>query len=103
LDELLNRGNINGGGSGQSPHHSAALFSLVTVLAHQFLQGQETPIRTAAWYASKWLPTFSDTLAFVRQQRWPGAFLGTSQEKTDVIEIPRSLFERLMDKVELRI
>jgi len=75
------------------------LFSLVTLLAHQFLQGTELPIRTAAWYESKRLPTFSDTLAFVRQQLWPVAFLGTSQEKADVIEIPRSLFERLSETV----
>ncbi|MFP4438870.1 MAG: transposase [Chloroflexaceae bacterium] len=75
------------------------LFSLVTVLAHQFLQGNELPIRPAAWYAGKRLPTFSDTLAFVRQQLWPVAFFGTSPEKTDVIEIPRSLFERLSETV----
>ncbi|MFP4441256.1 MAG: transposase [Chloroflexaceae bacterium] len=75
------------------------LFSLVTLLAHQFLQGRDMPIRPAAWYTSKRLPTFSDTLAFVRQQLWPVAFFGTSQEKADVIEIPRSLFERLSETV----
>jgi hypothetical protein len=75
------------------------LFSLVTLLAHQFLQGTELPIRTAAWYESKRLPTFSDTLAFVRQHLWPFALFDTSQEKTDVIEIPRSLFERLSETV----
>ena len=41
------------------------LFSLVTVFAHQLLQGQPLPVRQAAWYA-KTLPTFADTLAFVR-------------------------------------
>jgi hypothetical protein len=75
------------------------LFSLVTLLAHQFLQGAEMPIRTATWYTSKRLPTFSDTLAFVRQQLWPVAFFATSQEKADVIEIPRSLFARLSETV----
>jgi len=75
------------------------LFSLVTLLAHQFLQGGDMPIRTAAWYEHKRLPTFSDTLAFVRQQLWPSVFFGTSQEKADVIEIPRSLFARLSETV----
>jgi hypothetical protein len=42
-----------------------ALFSLVTLFAHQLLQGQPLPVRQAAWY-TKALPTFSDTLAFVR-------------------------------------
>ena len=46
------------------------LFALVTVLAHGLLQGQELPARSAAWY-SKPLPTFSDTLALVREQLWP--------------------------------
>lgn len=46
------------------------LFSLVTVFAHQLLQGQDLVARQAAWYQKK-VPTFSDTLAFVRQQLWP--------------------------------
>jgi hypothetical protein len=75
------------------------LFSLVTLLAQHFLQGAEMPIHTAAWYESKRLPTFSDTLAFVRQKLWPVALFDTSQKKTDVIEIPRSLFERLSETV----
>lgn len=29
------------------------LFLLVTLLAHHFLQGQELPIHSAAWYTSK--------------------------------------------------
>jgi hypothetical protein len=35
----------------------------------------------------------------VRQQLWPVVFFGTSQEKADVIEIPRSLFARLSETV----
>ncbi len=46
------------------------LFSLVTLFAHHLLQGNALPVRQAAWY-QKALPTFSDTLAFVRQQLWP--------------------------------
>lgn len=42
------------------------LVSLVTLFAHHLLQNRKIPVRQAAWY-NKALPTFSDTLAFVRQ------------------------------------
>jgi len=71
-----------------------ALFSLVTIFAHQLLQGQPLPVRQAAWY-TKALPTFSDTLAFVRQHLWPVTLSYLSPAKADIIEIPRALFERL--------
>ena len=71
-----------------------ALFSLVTVFAYQLLQGQPLPVRQAAWY-TKALPTFSDTLAFVRQHLWPVTLSYLSPTKPDMIEIPRALFERL--------
>ena len=72
-----------------------ALFSLVTVFAHQLLQGQPLPVRQAAWY-SKALPTFSDTLAFVRQHLWPVTLSYLSPAKPDIVEIPRALFERFI-------
>jgi len=43
------------------------LFSLVTLVAHELLNGQALPVRQTAWY-TKTLPTFADTLALVRQQ-----------------------------------
>lgn len=46
------------------------LFSLITLFAHQLLQGQELPVRQAAWYV-KDLPIFADTIALVRQYLWP--------------------------------
>jgi DDE superfamily endonuclease len=72
------------------------LFSLVTVFAHQLLQGQDLVARQAAWYQKR-VPTFSDTLAFVRQQLWPVSISYMSPAKPDMIEIPRVLFERLTD------
>lgn len=72
------------------------LFSLVTLCAHQLLQGQEMPVRQAAWYA-KALPTFSDTLAFVRQQLWPATISWMSREEADMVKIPKALFARLTD------
>jgi DDE superfamily endonuclease len=72
------------------------LFSLVTLFAHQLLQGQDLAVRQAAWY-QKTLPTFSDTLAFVRQQLWPVSISWISVAKPDVVLIPKALFDRLTD------
>jgi hypothetical protein len=72
------------------------LFSLVTVFAHQLLQGNDLVARGAAWY-QKPLPTFSDTLALVRQQLWPVSISWMSGAKDDVVIIPKALFERLTD------
>src|SRR5215211_4989931 len=72
------------------------LFSLVTLFAQASLHGQSLPVRQAAWYA-KTAPTFSDTLAFVRQPLWPVTVFSTSPSSDDVIEIPRALFDRLTD------
>ena len=72
------------------------LFSLVTIFAHQLLDGQSFPLRQAAWY-TKALPTFSDTLAFVRQHLWPSTFFCISPSEHDVVKIPRALFDRLVD------
>src|SRR5438067_2512676 len=71
-----------------------ALFSLVTIFAHQLLQGQPLPVRQAAW-DSKALPTFSDTLAFVRQHLWPVTLSYLSPTKPDIVEIPRALARAL--------
>lgn len=70
------------------------LFSLVTLFAQQLLEGHTMPTRTAAWY-DKAIPTFTDTLAFVREQFWPVAFSFMSPIEPDMVEIPRPLFEHL--------
>jgi DDE superfamily endonuclease len=72
------------------------LFSLVTLFARARLDGQPLPARQAAWYA-KSAPTFSDTLAFVRQCLWPVTVFSTSPSSDEVVEIPRALFDRLTD------
>jgi DDE superfamily endonuclease len=72
------------------------LFSLVTIFAQQLLDGQAFPVRQAAWY-TKALPTFSDTLALVRQHLWPSAFFSVSSKEGDTIQIPRALFDRFVD------
>ena len=72
------------------------LFSLVTVFAQQLLNDHPFPVRQAAWYC-KALPTFSDTLAFVRKPLWPASFCYRSSSQAEVVQIPRPLFERLVD------
>jgi hypothetical protein len=72
------------------------LFSLVTIFAQQLLDEQPLPLRQAAWYSKTW-PTFSDTLAFVRQHLWPSTFFCMSSSEHEVVKIPRALFDRLVD------
>jgi hypothetical protein len=72
------------------------LFSLVTIFAQQLLDGQAFPVRQTAWY-SKALPTFSDTLAFVRQHLWSSTFFSVSPSQDDTVHIPRALFDRFVE------
>jgi hypothetical protein len=72
------------------------LFSLITLFAHQLLQGRVLTVRQAAWY-HKALPTFSDTLALVRRKLWPISISWMSGTKDDVVIIPKALFDRLTD------
>jgi hypothetical protein len=60
------------------------------------LQGQELPVRQAAWY-TKERPTFSDTLAFVRQHLWPATISWMSPEEPDMVKIPKALLDRFTD------
>ncbi|MGH7962745.1 MAG: IS701 family transposase, partial [Candidatus Binatia bacterium] len=63
------------------------LFSLVTLCAHQLLQGADLPPRQAAWY-TKERSTFSDTLAFVRAHLWPTTLFSMSPSDPDIVKIP---------------
>jgi hypothetical protein len=72
------------------------LFSVVTVLAHSLSSHHPVSPRQAAWYA-KSTPTFSDALALVRSHLWRHAHFSLSQKDSDLIQIPRPLFECLTD------
>jgi hypothetical protein len=73
-----------------------ALFSLVTLFAHHLLQGADLPPRHAAWY-TKELSTFSDTLAFVRYHLWPATLFSISMSESDMVKIPRGVFNHLYE------
>lgn len=72
------------------------LFSLVTIVAHPLSGGHPFPVRQATWYA-KTLPTFSETLADLRQHLWPSSFFARSSFQHEMVDIPRALFDRLVD------
>ena len=71
------------------------LFSFVTILAHHLQANFSWKVRQTIWY-SKPLPTFSDALALVRRFLWASSF-SISPESTEMIKVPRVLFERLRD------
>jgi hypothetical protein len=73
-----------------------ALYSLVTLTAHSLIKSDRPVVRTAAWYA-KTQPTFSDAIALVRRRLWSDSHFSMSDQNTDLIKIPRSLFDRFTD------
>ena len=75
------------------------LFSWVTLAAHLLRQRDRLPVRQAAWYVKEH-PTFSDAISWVRQQLWlPTTIFSMSATEPDMVKIPRSLFDRLVDTV----
>jgi hypothetical protein len=74
------------------------LYSLVALTAHALRQTESPVVRTAAWYA-KTRPTFSDALAVVRRELWSACHFSMSRAQSEIVEIPRSLLERLTDAV----
>jgi hypothetical protein len=75
-----------------------SLYSIMTLNAHLLIEKGMTSVRSTAWYR-KTRPTFSDAIALVRRQLWEHLHFSTSQQETDMIKIPRALFERFMDAV----
>jgi hypothetical protein len=73
-----------------------ALFSLVTLMAHQTLQANTCPLRQAAWY-TKDHATFSDAIAVVRRTLWPCALFPTSSAAADNEKSMAALLERMTE------
>lgn len=72
------------------------LFSIITLMADCLIKCQVTPVRTAAWYQKR-LPTFADAIAIVRRCLWSNCYFSTSYVDSDILKIPRSLFDRLSE------
>src|SRR5215211_5794138 len=75
-----------------------ALFSVVTLFAHQHMAKSTGSIRQTAWYY-KSHPTFSDALALVRKQLSAQSTFYRSPSATDTVKVPRDILERLTDAV----
>jgi hypothetical protein len=72
-----------------------ALFSLVTLIAHQHAKRRKLPIRQAAWY-HKTQPTFSDALALVRRQIWQPECFPLVASPADHLKMPTKVQNRLL-------
>jgi DDE superfamily endonuclease len=72
-----------------------ALFSLVTLIAHQHTRRRRLPLRQAAWY-HKTKPTFSDALALVRWQIWQHECFQTVAPSSDSAKLPAAIQNRLL-------
>ena len=73
-----------------------SLYSIITLTAHLLIEKGATCVRSTAWYG-KTRPTFSDAIALVRRQLWDHIHFSTSQQETDMIQIPRALLERFTE------
>ena len=75
------------------------LFSWVTLAAHILHVDGTVPTRPAAWYV-KSLPTFSDTIALVRQHLWAASETScVSPTEPDILKISRPMFDRIIDSL----
>jgi hypothetical protein len=72
-----------------------SLFSLVTLLAHQYAQRRKLPIRQTAWYC-KTQPTFSDALALVRSQIWQHECFRMASSHSDSPKLSAQMQNRLL-------
>jgi hypothetical protein len=72
------------------------LYSLIVLMAHHLLKGQELPIHQTAWY-TKPEATFSDVIAFVRLHLWKHTEFTHSHDSPRPIPIPDPVLSGLLD------
>jgi DDE superfamily endonuclease len=72
-----------------------ALFSLVTLMAHQHTRRRKLPVRQSAWYR-KSRPTFSDALALVRRHIWQHECFPSVVTPSGHSKMPAALENRLL-------
>jgi hypothetical protein len=73
-----------------------SLYSIITLTAQLLIEKGATCVRSTVWY-SKTRPTFADAIAWVRRLLWDHIHFSTSQQETDMIQIPRALLERFTE------
>jgi hypothetical protein len=74
------------------------LYAIITLNAPLLIAKGMTGVRSTAWYR-KTRPTFADAMAWVRRQLWEHLHFSTALQETDMIQMPRELFERFIDAV----
>jgi hypothetical protein len=72
------------------------LYSIITLATAHLIGDQPAPVRTTAWYP-KHQATFADAIALVRGCLWRADPISISGAPSEVMKIPRSLFERFTD------
>jgi hypothetical protein len=75
-----------------------SLDAIITLTTQLLIEKGATCVRSTTWYR-KTRPTCADAIALVRRQWWDHLPFSMSHQETDMIKIPRALFERLMDAV----
>lgn len=75
-----------------------SLDAIMTLTTQLLLAKGATCGRSTAWYRNT-RSTFSDAIALVRRQLWEHLPFSTSSQETEMIKMPRELFERLIDAV----
>jgi hypothetical protein len=73
-----------------------ALFSIITLWAHDLSKSRKLKPRTAAWYPKAVL-TFSDAIAAVRREIWAHQISVMSRLRRDSIKIPRLIWHRMQN------
>jgi hypothetical protein len=76
------------------------LFSVVTLAALRYHEAGLLSAEQTAWYA-KPEPTFSDCLRLVRGRIWRARICGTSEDEADVIPLPRSFVEAVIQELSI--
>ncbi len=76
------------------------LFSLVTLAAMRCHEAGLLSAERTAWYAKE-EPTFSDCLRLVRGRIWQARISGTSEDEADVIQLPRSFVEAVIQGLSI--
>jgi hypothetical protein len=73
------------------------LYSLVCLIAYKLTASGQIPVLEAAWYGKNNQATFSDVMRFVKQAIRREKFINKSWINDDVVQIPLSEFEDLIN------
>lgn len=75
-----------------------AVFSLITLMAHEHFMQEAVPIRAASWYVKEH-PTFSDAIAYVRRRLWQQMGFEMSIADTDDTKSIQAAIQQIADSL----